>query len=230
MIPPDTWGVYYSILGVTFAMISGLVLVQSLDRYVNLKMLFQEELNALQDIRDYLIFLDDVPKELITQIKVSLADYVHSLTERDWDEMKLKSVEFSDTTDEMRNIMKTVDRINIDNNNRGQSIALEGILNLIFTITTLRTKRFFAAKEGIHNTVFQLIVLMAGSILAGLMLMSVQHLGLHLFIVLTTHISLMVLLIILKDLSNPFSGMWKINLKGFELYLSTLHISKKKKS
>ncbi len=221
-IPPDTWGVYYAIVGVTFAMISGLVLVQSLERYTNLKLLFQEELNALQDIRDYLIFLDDVPMEMIDKIKLSLSHYVGSVIEKDLPNMKNKCIEYSDTSPEMYEVIRDVDDIDINNKNRSQSVAMQGILSLIFEITTHRTKRFFVAKEDTHRTVFRLIVLMAIVIVLGLIMMDVGNIILHVFMVGTTHISLTLLIMILADLSNPFKGNWKVDLHGFELFQKTL--------
>lgn len=216
-IEPDTWGVYYSIIGVTFAMISGLMLVQELDRYSDLKLLFQEELNALQDIRDYLIFFDDVSKESKTKIRTALYEYVQSIISKDWENMKNKQIQFSDTSPELYKIMYSIDDIEVKN--KSVEIALEGIIQQIFKITTLRTKRFFISKEHSHKSVFFLIFLMASVITLGLILMSIKSLYLHIFMVDTIYISMATLTMILHDLSNPFKGIWKINLEGYHYFL-----------
>lgn len=216
-IEPDTWGVYYSIIGVIFAMISGLMLVQELERYSDLKLLFQEELNALQDIRDYLIFFDDVSQESKTKIRTALYEYVESIISKDWDNMKNKQIQFSDTSPELYQIMYSIDDVEVKN--KSVEIALEGIIQQIFKITTLRTKRFFISKEHSHKSVFFLIFLMASVIILGLILMSIKSLYLHIFMVDTTYISMATLIMILHDLSNPFEGIWKINLEGYHYFL-----------
>ncbi len=216
-IEPDTWGVYYSVIGVIFAMIAGLMLVQELERYSDLKLLFQEELNALQDIRDYLIFFDDVSLTEKDKIKESLDDYVKSVITKDWEHMKNQEMKFSDTSPELYKIMHCVDDVEVKN--KSVEIALEGIMSQIFSITTLRTKRFFIAKEQSHKSVFLLIALMAVIIVMGMMMMNINSLVLHIFMVNTTYISMATLVLILKDLNNPFDGVWKINLEGFEYFL-----------
>lgn len=217
LIEPDTWGVFYSIIGVTFAMISGLILVQELERYSNLKLLFQEELNALQDIRDCLIFFDDISNDSKEKVMKSLISYIESVLKNDWEHMKNRRIEYSDTSKELYAIMHSIDDVEVKN--KSVEIALEKIINQIFMITTLRTKRFFLAKEQAHKSVFLLIILMASVIVLGLILMHVQSLFLHLFMVNTTYISMATLVMILRDLGNPFEGIWKINLEGYHYFL-----------
>lgn len=226
LIEPDTWGVFYSIIGVTFAMISGLILVQELERYSNLKLLFQEELNALQDIRDCLIFFDDISNESTDKVMDALSNYVQSVITDDWRHMKNKQLQYSDTSPELYAIMHSIDDVEVKN--KSVEIGLEKIINQIFIITTLRTKRFFLAKEQAHKSVFMLIILMASVIVLGLILMHVQSLFLHLFMVNTTYISMATLVMILRDLGNPFEGIWKINLEGHHYFLE--HSKNKKRS
>ena len=96
------------------------------------------------------------------------------------------------------------------------------IIQQIFKITTLRTKRFFISKEHSHKSVFFLIFLMASVITLGLILMSIKSLYLHIFMVDTIYISMATLTMILHDLSNPFKGIWKINLEGYHYFLKNL--------
>ena len=206
-------------------MIAGLILVQELERYSNLKLLFQEELNALQDIRDCLIFFDDISKDYKEKVRTSLTHYVESVVTKDWEYMKNKQLEFSDTSPELYEIMYSIDDVEVKN--KSVEMAVEKIMQQIFLITTLRTKRFFLAKEQAHQSVFLLIMLMAGVIILGLIFMHIPNMFLHIFMVTTTHISIATLLMILHDLGNPFSGIWKINLEGYDYFLKRMKANKK---
>ena len=52
-----SWGVYYASYGILYAIIIGFILIGALGRYEQLKLAVDSEINVIQNIRDFLIYL-----------------------------------------------------------------------------------------------------------------------------------------------------------------------------
>ena len=86
----EALGVFYSVFGMIYAILTGLLLLEELRRLELLTEKLDLELNALQDIRDFLIYLDGDQHETEIKIKTSLMLYVKSVCENDWKAMSGK--------------------------------------------------------------------------------------------------------------------------------------------
>ncbi len=53
------WEIFFNVFGMLYAVIAGLILVEEFKRFGDLHEDVELELNALQDIRDYLIYMDE---------------------------------------------------------------------------------------------------------------------------------------------------------------------------
>lgn len=54
----SAWGAFFTVFGVLYAILVGFLLVTVLNRFSSLSQVIEEELNVLEDIRDFTIYLD----------------------------------------------------------------------------------------------------------------------------------------------------------------------------
>ena len=52
------WEEFYSVFGMIYAIVSGFLLVEVLNRFNKLSEVVEAELNAISDVRDFLIYVD----------------------------------------------------------------------------------------------------------------------------------------------------------------------------
>jgi len=83
----ETWGVFFTVFGIIYAILVGFLLIEVLRRFSSLSSTIQEELNAAEDIRDFLVYIDE-NKESKRAIRKALIDYVNSVIEREWINME----------------------------------------------------------------------------------------------------------------------------------------------
>jgi hypothetical protein len=189
-----------------FAIIAGFVMIEVLRKFSVLNELIQDELNSIQDIRDFLIYFDNMSIEYQIKLKKSLLLYVNSLNDYEWVKMT-KGEEFpSDTSKELYGIMKCLDEIEITKPT--DSVALTELITEISKVTTFRTKRISLSKEKIPNSLIMLLIFMSFVIILGFVLLDVKNSFSHYFIVCTTSISILSLFNIITDLDKPFNGIW----------------------
>ena len=52
----SSWGSFFNVFGVIFAIVAGFLLVTVLNRYSNLNQTIEDELNAVESVRDFLVY------------------------------------------------------------------------------------------------------------------------------------------------------------------------------
>jgi uncharacterized membrane protein len=52
----SSWSSFFNVFGVIFAIIAGFLLVTVLSRYSNLNQTIEDELNAVESVRDFLVY------------------------------------------------------------------------------------------------------------------------------------------------------------------------------
>eukprot|EP00977_Amphora_coffeiformis_P025333 scaffold19245_cov199-Amphora_coffeaeformis.AAC.28 len=93
-----SWGSFFTTYGTLFAIISGMVLVNVLERFNQLESVIEEELNAIESIRDSILYLrleelSDTQGESSTLRNAFyriLLDYLKSIANEEWDLMALQ--------------------------------------------------------------------------------------------------------------------------------------------
>ena len=176
------WEVFFSIFGIVYAVVVGMQIVESIRRYNSLHALVGQELNAIKDVRDYLIYLKKGDKA-IPAIRKSLHKYVKSVIENDWREMISMSRENSfgssgsDTSHELVQLMKDVRLINT--RQETGKIALGLIMNKVSEITTYRTDRYMNSVDRIKYPMHILLSGLSGAIIVILVLMFIEPWWLH---------------------------------------------------
>ena len=211
--------IFFGIYGVVFAFTAGFVLFQAVEFHRALKQSIHSELNALQDMRDFLFYLD-CKESTIESIRMSLHDYVSHIVSEEWPRLVMHQAIPDDTTRELRKVIKSVHKIDVQN--ESDQVALQLLVETIRDITTFRTTRVNAAATRMPRSLKALLITLSFCLLVSVCIIpySIPWIG----AVLNGFIALAVTFICLTifDLDDPFHGSWKIAVEPFEELLKTL--------
>lgn len=212
-VPFDIWSVFFTVFGVIYAIIVGFILFDTPDSYNDLKYAMRDELNAIQDVRDLAIYLreqSEVTKQLLQRVN----EYVDSVVNREWkNRIESASPAEGDTSPEIRKIMRTVDKIQVKDQN--DELAVDHLIKKIGDLTSYRTKRWHNASDRL-SPMLRLLVIFLSSILAiGFILLHTDSVWLHIFLVSAITFSISVTYQVVQELNRPFKGAWSLRKKPF---------------
>ncbi len=229
-LAPGIGEVFFSVFGVLYAIIIGLLLVDVLGRYQKMLVIVRKELNALQDIRDFLIYCD-IKKEIKHNIKKRLQQYIEKIIDKEWKSMAVeKEKEDSDTSKKLLALMRAVHKMEKPNLNTSDKIAFESIINTTALVTTYRTERLELAEEHLKSPLRYLIIFMSVILVMGFVLLIVESPWIHGFMVFAIVSAIGLLYIVIDDMNHPFSkGLWQIDNQLFKNLNKRLERSLKKK-
>ena len=223
-----SWSVFYTTYGILYAIIIGFILVGALGRYEQLKLAVDSEINVIQNIRDFLIYFSDStsmqraevkdsPSEQINvllNIRQALYKYVKSVYEKEWLEMSDKTETTDpDSTQELKAIIVSVSKLESQDEN--DSIALTSIINSLSDLTNHRTKRIYLSNEEIPPPIMKLLIFMSIFLVSGFLILGVQNVWVHLIMIISFSTTIQLIINLLTDLNNPFSGIWNIDNKRY---------------
>jgi len=208
----EAWGMFFAVLGVIYAIIVGFLLAELLSRFHRLRTHIRDELNAVEEIRDYLIYVDE-NGETKRRIVSSLHQYVRSIVDREWPMMLEGSEIDSDTSPEQYQLMEAVEGLRI--HDQSDVIALDAIIRHIGDVTNYRTERLEMSRQHLSPALRFLVVFMSVVVILGFALMRVESAIIHGFIVSAVVTAIFVLWLVVKDLDNPYKGMWNITDEPF---------------
>lgn len=204
------WSAFFSVFGIVYAIVAGFLLVTVITKYSDLSQVIENELNAIETVRDFLIYLNDTNKEVKNNIKNTLSHYTFSILNKEWSEMSDPHVPMdSDTSNELYEIMLKSKEITVDTESDG--VVFTAIIENISDITKLRTRRIALANERLPPRLKILMIFMSIVLIAAFMLLGVQNIYTHVAIVVSLSIAIHLLYMIIEDLDHPFYGIWNIN-------------------
>lgn len=210
---------FFAVFGLIYGIVSGFVLVQVLRNYSDIKAHISGEINALQDIRDYLGLLDLEP-ETVDNIRDELTEYVESVVEIEWRWMGSRDPVDMDTSAELYDVLTAIHRI--EPNNATDTVALKKLVDLFGQITTHRTQRLAASRDQLPSLLRHLIFILSLVVIGVFTWVPFSSLliGVGLKAVIAFAISFVFLII--ADLNRPFAGKWHINDDLFEEFRDQL--------
>ena len=204
------WSAFFSVFGIVYAIVAGFLLVTVLTKYSDLSQVIENELNAIETVRDFLTYLNDEKNEVKKSIKGALSQYTFSLLNNEWPEMSDPHEPMdSDTSEELYEIMRKSKNISVDSDKDG--VVFTAIIENISDITKLRTRRIALANERLPPRLKILMVFMSIVLVAAFLLLGVQNIYTHVTILVSLSISIHLLYMIIEDLDHPFYGIWNIN-------------------
>jgi len=219
----ETWGIFFAVFGIIYAIIVGFLLVEVLRRYYNMKATIERELNAIEDTRDFLVYLDE-NQEVERDIRKSLLDYVNSVVSREWAWMEdWSEISDSDTSPELYQVMEAVHKIRITN--ESDNIALSAIIDKVSKLTEYRTERLDLSDEHLSPALRFLILFMSIVLVVSFALMAVESVWIHAFMVFSNVIAINLLYLVITDLNHPFEGLWNIRDTSFRRVAARLAAS-----
>lgn len=212
-VPLQVWELFYSVYGVIYAIVIGFILAELLTRFHRLMTCISNELNAVEDIRDFLVYVDKNEKTKL-DINKALLQYVTVVVNREWELMKNCRSSFdSDTSVELYRLMETVEDIKKYDDSDG--VALAAIIGKISDVTTFRTERFERSRQRLSLPLNVLIVFMSIILVSGFVMMNIPSLWVHSFVIFSVVTSVYLLYLVIDDLNHPYEGVWNITDRPF---------------
>lgn len=206
----SAWSAFFSVFGIIYAIVAGFLLVTVLTKYSDLNQVIENELNAIETVRDFLTYLDDEKNEVKLSIKEALSRYSSSLLNIEWPEMSDPHEPMdSDTSEELYEIMRKSKNISVDTESDG--IVFTAIIENISDITKLRTRRIALANERLPPRLKILMIFMSIVIVAAFIVLGVHNIYTHLAILVSLSVAIHLLYMVIEDLDHPFYGIWNIN-------------------
>lgn len=218
----DTGGfeIFFSILGTIYAVMSGFVMLVVLDNYTKIKDHLAEEVNSLQDLRDFLLYVDN-QEEAVQNVKDKLKIYVDSLVNKEWTSMMKREKVHVDTSDEIYTLMSSIHKLNISN--ESDQVALAKLIDVVGRVTTLRTERLTACSEALPRSLLHVMLLLSWAVIIVFMLVPVGSFSM--IVALNGFVAFVVTMIygMIQDLNNPFKGSWRLKADLFVDLQKNLH-------
>lgn len=213
------WEEFYSVFGMIYAIVSGFLLVEVLNRFNKLSEVVEAELNAISDVRDFLLYVDG-QEDIKQSVKKELQEYVHSVATVEWSTMNDDyAVLNSDTSKELYDVMHAVNKVEV--NNESDREALHFLISEMSSITSLRTERISIANQQLPPRLKHLLIYMSLVLVAAFVINAGMEPWIHCFMVGSITACVHLLYIVIADLNTPFTGLWTISVSPLiELYLT----------
>ena len=150
--------VFFGVFGVIYAIVAGFIILVLLENYSAIKAHIWAEVNTLQDLRDYLVYVDN-QDTLVAEIKGAIKAYVESIIDKEWPQMINASQVDMDTSAEIYEIMQCINKLEVTN--RSDSVALSKLIDTVGEITTHRTNRLYASGEKLPFLLMLFIIILS---------------------------------------------------------------------
>jgi len=214
----SSWNSFFNVFGVVYAIVAGFLLLTVLNRYSALSQIIEDELNAVESIRDFLVYFRQDQREASTRMKRALARYVRSLSESEWGQMSDPDAAMNtDTSEELYELMRSGKAIQAEGS--ADRIALSAIVESVSEVTKLRTRRIALSNERLPPRLRILMVFMSVVLAVAFALLGVRSAPIHVLILVALVVSLHLLYLIIEDLDHPFYGVWNVDKDPLEQLL-----------
>ncbi len=210
---------FFEIFGVTYAIIVGFALFMVSENYNSFKRRLHAEVDDLQDLRDYLMYVDG-QDELVREIKANIRKYVEHVLNVEWPAMMGRNHVEMDTPEEMYAVMRSVNKI--QRTNESDLIALERLIATIASITTHRMERLHAAHEKLPSPFRYLVMTLSVFLLFAFSLMPIPSLGERLLLGSLVTVSSILIVHVILDIADPFTGFWRVEPDSLRTLLKRL--------
>ena len=206
----SAWGAFFTVFGVTYAIVAGFLLVTVLNRYSALSQTIEDELNAVESIRDFLVYFGGDQHTPAQELKTALARYTKAVATTEWQEMADPAIPCnSDTSEELYEIMRCAGKICVADD-RDLSI-LSAVITSSSDLAKMRTRRIALANERLPLRLRLLLLFMSVALASAFLALGVRSLGTHVFMTVALSVSVYLIYWVIEDLDHPFYGIWNID-------------------
>ncbi len=211
--------VFFGVFGVIYAIVAGFIILVLLENYSAIKVHIWAEVNALQDLRDYLVYVDN-QEDVVDEIKGTIKIYAESVIEKEWPEMSGSDKIDMDTSAEIYAIMKRIHKIEITN--RSDAVALGKLIDTVGDITTHRTNRLYSSAEKLPFLLMLFIIILSILVIFIFTLLPIQDMMIRFLLNGVNIFAVVFIYIIIWDLSHPFKGAWSISSEPYQDLLTKM--------
>ncbi len=215
----NTLEVFFGVFGVIYAIVAGFIIVVLLENYRAIKGHIWAEVNALQDLRDYLIYVDN-QQHVVGEIKGTIKMYVESIITQEWPDMVNCRKINMDTPTTIYAIMQGINRIDVTNSS--DAVALSKLIDTLGEITTHRTNRLYASGEKLPFLLMLFIVILSILVVFAFTLLPIEDMTIRILLNGINMFAVVFSYIVIQDLSHPFQGAWCINSEPYQDLLKTM--------
>lgn len=206
----SAWGSFFNVFGVAYAIVAGFLLVTVLNRYSALSQTVEDELNAVESIRDFLVYFGQNQHATAKELRTALARYTKAVANAEWQEMTDPTIPCnSDTSEELYEIMRCAGKIRVADD-RDLSIFSE-VMTSFSGLAKIRTRRIAFANEHLPPRLRLLLLFMSVALATAFLALGVRSLGVHVFMTVALSVSVYLIYWVIEDLDHPFYGVWNID-------------------
>jgi hypothetical protein len=216
----NLWTLFFSIVGVIYAITIAFLLVMVLEKYNKFNGIIDKEINSIQDIRDFLI-LFKAKTNVQKNIYQSLIQYVKSVYEKEWVQLKKcrENNEYydSDTSKELYQLIDNIGKL--EPKSEVEKITLQEIIVKMGEITTLRSTRVNLSFESLSPVLYFYLKMMSSILTIPFVLYNGNDLFIQGIMISAVVIAMKILYAIIKDFDNPLVGVWSARTTELELFV-----------
>lgn len=222
-LPESTLEIFFSVFGVVYAIIVGFAMYEALSNYSQIRQFMNSEVNELQDLRDYLMYVDG-QEETKQEIEASINRYVQSVVEKEWPAMSANQLIDVDTPDELYRVMQGTSKLK----SQGEKnvLAVDRLVDTIAKVTTHRTNRITASVERLPSLLVQLLSILSLFMITSFTLIPLDAAALKLLLTIANSFGIAFTYFVILDLDYPFHGVWSLQPRPFEQYLQRKNSSR----
>jgi hypothetical protein len=216
----DVAGFIYAVLGVTYAVLLGLMVVAVWEEWEAAADTADEEASALAEI---FWIADRLPDEDGQRIQELCREYARVVVDDEWPlmEHEKSSPEAWDLLDAIRTSLQ-----NLDSSTPGQQVLYEQSLERMRDLADARRDRLIEAKKGLP-VILWVVLITGGVIVVGFTyLFGLQSTAIHLLMVGSLALVIALVLFTVAALNFPFKGDITIGPEAMEHVLGRFHSSK----
>lgn len=209
----DAMEIFFGVFGTMYAIIVGFVILMIADHYHEIRQNIAGELNSLQNLHDYLIYLDDSHRETIGHITAALHTYLQSIIKKEWPVMVSKQHSHIYTSPELYDLMKAIDKI--QPKNEKDLIGFENLIEEVNEVTTYRTNRLSMSNEKPPSILIHIVLILSIIVIVIFTFIPLNFLVLKLILDGALAFSVTLIYNMILDLNNPFWGDWNITVEDY---------------
>ena len=209
---------FFGAFGTIYAIVIGFVIFQVLDYYNQLKSHISSEINAIQNLRDFLAFIDDHDPEVKETLE-RIDDYVASIIDEEWPNMLAEEKTNMDTSDALYQVIKSVN--GIEPQNQSDLVALEKLIQTISEISTHRTHRLKESRTNrLPPLLKQLVIILSSFIILAFTFLPLEDMVVKVIFTSAMTFAVTLIYFVILDLDSAYTGSWAVTNDRYKELLS----------
>ena len=204
---------YLQVISAIYAIIVGFVLYVVWNQFVEMEKTIGKEAGQLQAIRRLSSLIGDDEEQAV---RWAVSDYIQ------------ETVKNGEEEEEAWKKLYLTTNIGKQNLNEMQRLAFSDILDKLEQVIEYRNERIAIEKSKIPWPLWLILGIVTISLLVPFCLLSVESLGIHLFLTESSVISSIFILSLIFDLNHPTAGTFNVSFMEMEKLLPDAHLRKRK--